>query len=80
MLGLVDGIEMMTFNPYDAQANPYGLADWYRYLNIACNRRSWRVRHKMTAASLLGGIRTYVWLGERLLTMVLGWTPKTATP
>ena len=34
VLGLIHAIEMMTFNPFDAQINPYGIADWYRYLNL----------------------------------------------
>ena len=34
VLGLVHAIEMMTFNPYNAQVNPYGLADWYRFQNL----------------------------------------------
>ena len=68
VLGLVDGIEVMTFNPYDAQVNPYGLADWYRYLNIGLQPPLVAGSDKMTAASLLGGIRTYAWVGERPFT------------
>ena len=68
VLGLVDGVEVMTFNPYDAQVNPYGLADWYRYLNIGLQPPLVAGSDKMTAASLLGGIRTYAWLGERPFT------------
>ena len=34
VLGLVHAIEMMTFNPFDTQITPYGLMDWYRYLNL----------------------------------------------
>ena len=59
---------MMTFNPYDAQVNPYGLADWYRYLNIGMQTPIVAGSDKMTAASLLGGIRTYAWLGEKPFT------------
>lgn len=68
VLGLVDGIEVMTFNAYDAQVNPYGLADWYRYLNIGLQPPLVAGSDKMTAASLLGGIRTYAYLGERPFT------------
>lgn len=68
VLGLVDGIEMMTFNPYDAQVNPYGLADWYRYQNLGHHLPLVAGSDKMTAASLLGGIRTYAFLGERPFT------------
>lgn len=65
VLGLVHAIEMMTFNAYEAQVNPYGLADWYRYLNIGQRIPLVAGSDKMTAASLLGGIRTYAQLGER---------------
>lgn len=68
VLGLVHGIEMMTFNPYDAQVNPYGLADWYRYQNIGYQVPLVAGSDKMAAASLLGGIRTYTYLGARPFT------------
>ncbi len=65
VLGLVDAIEMMTFNPFDAQISPYGLADWYRYLNLGYRLPIVGGSDKMSAAMLLGGMRTYVQLGER---------------
>ena len=65
VLGLVHAIEMMTFNPYDAQVNPYGLADWYRFLNLGYQIPLVGGSDKMAASSLLGGIRTYAHLGER---------------
>jgi hypothetical protein len=65
VLGLVHAIEMMTFNPYDAQVSPVGLADWYRFLNLGYHLPVVGGSDKMTAASLLGGIRTYAHLGER---------------
>ena len=65
VLGLVHGIELMTFNPYDAQLNPYGLADWYRYQNLGYQVPLVGGSDKMSAASLLGGIRTYAHLGDR---------------
>jgi hypothetical protein len=68
VLGLVHAIEMMTFNPYDAQVNPYGLADWYRYQNLGYQVPLCGGSDKMAASSLLGGIRTYAHLGERELT------------
>jgi hypothetical protein len=64
-LGLVHAIEMMTFNPYDAQVNPYGLADWYRTLDLGHRIPLVAGSDKMSAASLLGGIRTYAHLGDR---------------
>ena len=65
VLGLVHAIEMMTFNPYDRQITPYGLADWYRYLNLGYALPIVGGSDKMSAASLLGGVRTYAHLGER---------------
>ena len=68
VLGLVHGIEMMTFNPYDAQVSPYGLADWYRFLNIGQQIPLVAGSDKMGAAWRLGGIRTYAHLGPRPFT------------
>ncbi len=68
MLGVVDGIEVMTFNPYDAQVNPYGLADWYRYLNIGLQPPLVAGSDKMTAASPWAASAPYAWLGERPFT------------
>jgi hypothetical protein len=65
VLGLVHAIEMMTFNPHDAQVSPVGLADWYRFLNLGYHLPIVGGSDKMSAASLLGGIRTYAHLGER---------------
>lgn len=68
VLGLVHAIEMMTFNPSNWQITPYGLADWYRYLNLGYQIPVVGGSDKMNAASLLGGIRTYAHLGEREFT------------
>lgn len=65
VLGLVNAIELMTFNPHDAQLNPYGIADWYRYLNLGYQAPLVGGSDKMAAASLLGGVRTYAHLGGR---------------
>ena len=65
VLGLVHAIEMMSFNPFDTQITPYGLLDWYRYLNLGYQIPIVGGSDKMSAASLLGGIRTYAQLGER---------------
>ena len=64
VLGLVDAMEMMTFNPYEAQISPYGIADWYRYLNLGYQIPVVGGSDKMDAASLLGGVRTYAHMGE----------------
>lgn len=68
VLGVVDAMEMMTFNPRDAQVNPYGLADWYRYQNLGYQLPIVGGSDKMAATSVLGGIRTYVHLGRREFT------------
>ena len=65
VLGLVHAMEMMTFNPYDAQINPYGIADWYRFLNLGYQLPVVGGSDKMAASSLLGGVRTYTQLGDR---------------
>lgn len=65
VLGLVDAIEMMSFNPRTAQISAFGLADWYRYLNIGYHLPLVAGSDKMDAAALLGGSRTYVQLGAR---------------
>ena len=68
VLERVHAIELMTFNPHHAQINQYGLADWYRYLNIGHVVPLSGGSDKMSAASLLGGVRTYAHLGEREFT------------
>jgi hypothetical protein len=71
VLGLINVIELMTFNPLDpnnAQINPYGIADWYRYLNLGYQVPLCGGSDKMAASSLLGGIRTYAHMGEREFT------------
>jgi len=68
VLGLVHAMEMMTFNPFDMQITPYGLLDWYRFLNLGYQIPVVGGSDKMSAASLLGGIRTYAQLGEREFT------------
>jgi hypothetical protein len=75
VLGLVNAIELMHFNPLDPNRidfgpplSPYGLADWYRYLNLGYHVPLVGGTDKMWAGVLLGGIRTYAQLGERELT------------
>ncbi|MEA2585586.1 MAG: hypothetical protein QOF33_3671 [Thermomicrobiales bacterium] len=65
VLDLVHAIEMMTFNPHQNQIGPYGLADWYRFLNIGHQLPLVGGSDKMSASSLLGGVRTYAHLGQR---------------
>ena len=68
VLGLINAIELMTFNPLNpnmSQISPYGIADWYRYLNLGYQVPLSGGSDKMAASSLLGGIRTYTHMGER---------------
>lgn len=64
VLGVVHGVEMMCFNPFDRQLNPYGIADWYRYLNLGYQLPVVGGSDKMGQAWLLGGCRTYAHLGD----------------
>lgn len=64
VLGLIHAIEMMTFNPHDGQLNPYGIADWYRFLNLGYHIPVVGGSDKMAAASQLGGVRTYTNMGD----------------
>jgi len=71
VLGLANAVEMTTFNPFNPQnlqVSPYGLADWYRYLNLGYHVPVVGGSDKMAAGSLLGGIRTYAHLGDREFT------------
>lgn len=68
VLGLVDAIEMMSFNPRRGQISPYSLNDWYRFLNLGYHIPVVGGSDKMTAASQLGGMRTYAYLGENEFT------------
>ncbi len=75
VLDLISAVEMSTFNPLNPaylQINPYGIADWYRYLNLGYHVPVVGGSDKMQASSLLGGIRTYAFLGEHDFTYE-GW-------
>jgi hypothetical protein len=64
VLDLVHAVEMMTFNPHEQQISPFALADWYRFQNIGHQVPVCGGSDKMSAASQLGGIRTYAHLGD----------------
>jgi hypothetical protein len=70
VLDLVDAVELMIFNPLvpGACLSAYGIADWYRYLNLGYHVPIVGGSDKMAASILLGGIRTYANLGDRELT------------
>ena len=64
ILDLVHATEMMVFNPTWGQLNPYGIIDWYRYLNLGYRLPVVGGSDKMSASSQLGGVRTYAHLGD----------------
>ena len=77
VLGLADANELMVGNPLasgwrneivEARVDPYGIADWYRYLNLGYHLPLVGGSDKMADSHLLGGMRTYAHLGERELT------------
>jgi hypothetical protein len=68
VLGVIQAVELMTHNAYEAQLNPYGLADWYRYQNLGYQIPLVGGSDKMAAWMLLGGIRAYAHLGGREFT------------
>ncbi|MHC1950435.1 CehA/McbA family metallohydrolase [Bradyrhizobium sp. UFLA06-06] len=68
VLGLIDAMEMKSFNPRTSQISAFGLADWYRYLNIGYHLPLVAGSDKMNATALLGGARTYAQLGAREFT------------
>jgi len=77
ILGLVHAVEMGDAmnplhldpnHPLNLHVSPYGLADWYRYLNLGLQVPLVGGSDKMSASHLLGGIRCYAQLGERALT------------
>jgi hypothetical protein len=70
VLGLVDAIELQAHNPMRGDSselslhlNAYGLADWYRYLNLGYLLPLVGGSDKMSATEPLGGIRGYARLG-----------------
>ncbi|MFZ2050660.1 MAG: CehA/McbA family metallohydrolase [Solirubrobacteraceae bacterium] len=73
VLGLADANELVVQNPLallpgretlEARIDPYGIADWYRYLNLGHHLPIVGGSDKMADSHLLGGIRTYAQLGE----------------
>ncbi|HEX7291802.1 MAG TPA: CehA/McbA family metallohydrolase [Conexibacter sp.] len=67
VLGLVHAIELMNMNPLSPEfgaLNPFGIADWYRYLNLGYHVPLVGGSDKMSAAMQLGGARTYARLDE----------------
>jgi hypothetical protein len=78
VLGLADANELMVKNPLaspqdnqevcNTRVDPYGIADWYRYLNLGYHLPLVGGSDKMADSHVLGGMRTYAHLGEREFT------------
>ncbi len=68
VLGLIDAMEVRTFQPDEAPLNPYGIADWYRYLNLGYHIPIVGGSDKMSSTIQLGGVRTYTQMGNRPFT------------
>ena len=77
VLGLVDAIEMMNFNPLVRRTTDQPL--WPRRLVPLPQPRLPRPARRRLGQdvrrTLLGGLRTYAHLGERELTYDAGWMP-----
>jgi hypothetical protein len=82
VLGVVNALELMCMNPLIDKVShpdfgdvempppldPYGIAGWYRYLNLGYQIPLTGGSDKMAASALLGGIRCYAHLGDREFT------------
>lgn len=64
-LGVIDALEMMVMNPHQRSINPYGLAEWYRYLNLGYHIPVVAGTDKMGATTRIGCIRTYTLLKDQ---------------
>lgn len=62
ILGKVDGVEIRDF--YSPTLNTFGVAEWYRFLNLGYRVAAVGGTDKMSAGMPVGGVRTYAQLGE----------------
>ncbi|MBC7314867.1 MAG: CehA/McbA family metallohydrolase [Chloroflexi bacterium] len=62
--GVVDGVEMTSWDDLYSGINPYSLSDWYRYLNNGYMVAAVGGTDKMTARTAVGTVRTYARLRE----------------
>ena len=62
--GDVDGIEMCSGPSLYAGISPYSLVYWYRYLNCGYKVAAVGGTDKMTAATAVGTVRTYAYIGN----------------
>ncbi|MBI4786413.1 MAG: CehA/McbA family metallohydrolase [Chloroflexi bacterium] len=66
ILGKVDGVEIRDF--HSPTLNTYGVAEWYRFLNLGYRVAAVGGTDKMSAGMPVGGVRTYAQLGENEFT------------
>ena len=59
VLGLIDGVEMTSWDDLYRGISPYSLSDWYRYLNCGFHVPAVGGSDKMSAEMPVGTVRTY---------------------
>lgn len=64
VLGLIDAVELVSWEDPNAGINPYALSDWYRYLNCGIHLPAVGGSDKMNAETAIGTSRTYALLHE----------------
>jgi hypothetical protein len=57
--GVIDAVEMTSWEDHYLGINPYSLVDWYRYLNCGYMMAAVGGTDKMTAITAVGTVRTY---------------------
>lgn len=57
--GVIDAVEMTSWEEHYLGIDPYSLVDWYRYLNCGYMLGAVGGTDKMTAATAVGTVRTY---------------------
>ena len=57
--GVIDAVEMTSWEDHYLGIDPYSLVDWYRYLNCGYLVAAVGGTDKMTAATAVGTVRTY---------------------
>ncbi|MGQ9632390.1 MAG: CehA/McbA family metallohydrolase [bacterium] len=62
VLGKVDGVEIRDF--YTGTLDTFGVREWYRFLNCGYRVSAVGGTDKMSAGMPVGGVRTYVFIGD----------------
>ena len=63
--GLIDAVEMTSWEQHYLGIDPYSLVDWYRYLNCGYMVPAVGGTDKMNAATAVGTVRTYAHLNPQ---------------